>query len=52
MEFCEGLGYIEFPSGLEVLEKDVFIGVGINDIKLKVFKLKAYFVRELMCYEI
>ena len=52
LEFCEGLGYIEFPSGLEVLGEDVFLGVGINDIKLKVIKLKAYLVGELMCYEI
>lgn len=40
--------YIEFPSGLDILDDRVFIGIGINDVKAAIYSINKDKVSELL----
>lgn len=40
--------YIEFPSGLDIIDDFVYVGVGINDVKASVYRLPVDYVDRLL----
>jgi len=48
LEFGSGLNYIEFPSGLEVRDNEVYFGVGLDDIEFQIFKTTKEVIDNLL----